>query len=229
MPKRDVLGDRRREQERVLRRVADHAAQLGERDVRDVVAADADGARRDLLHAQHARRPAWSCPRRSARRSPASRPPAARTRRRPAAAARRRRSQVAHLDRRRFGVTAAAGTRVGGASAIARRRLEQLAHARPAGHAALPDPDDPAEREGRPRQQHQVAVERHQAADASCRPAITSRPPAHSTISVPDAAQHREQRHQRAARPHQRQRALQVLVVDARETPAAAAPPARSA
>ena len=81
-----------------------------------------------------------------------------------------------------------------------RRRLQQLAHAHPAGDPPLPDPDDPAERDGRPGQQHQVGVERHQPADrhppqdhlAAARPQhdqASRRPPstAKSGDSVPRA------------------------------------------
>ena len=49
---RDVLGDRRREQERLLRRVADHPAQRPQRQRRDVMAADEQRPGRDLGQAR---------------------------------------------------------------------------------------------------------------------------------------------------------------------------------
>ena len=178
---------------------------------------------RDVLHAQHGVDQRGLARAGAARRSPASRPPAARTTRRPAA-----RRPSATIDRSRTSMRRGAGRRAAaaapppsGASAMPGRVVEQLAHARPAGDAALPDADDPAERERRPRQQHQVAVERDQAADASCaRDHLAPARPQHDQRA--DAAQHREQRHQRARAPAPAPATGQVLVVDAAKRRAAA-------
>ena len=94
--------------------------------------------------------------------------------------------------------------------------LQQLSHAHPAGDPALPDADDPAERDGRPRQQDQVGVERHQAADRHP-PQDHLASPGPQNDERPRAAQHGEERRQRAAGPHQGERAGQVLVVEPAE------------
>ena len=98
----------------------------------------------------------------------------------------------------------------------ARHRLEQLAHPVPGGDPALPQSDDPAEGQGRPRQQDQVGVERDQAADGHP-PGdhLPSTDPQHD--ERPDAGHHREQRHQHPARPCQAQRTRQVFVVQRTE------------
>ena len=135
----------------------------------------------------------------------------------------------ATIDRSRTSIDGVSSPRVASRARLAARPsasaigprlsvVQQLAHARPGGHAALPDADDPAERERRPRQQHQVAVERDQAADAHA-PGDHLAPARPQHDQRADAAQHREQRHQHAARPHQRQRPIQVLVVDGAKRP----------
>ncbi len=47
--KRDVVGERVGKQERLLRHEADHAAQLGQRDVADIPSVDEHGASRRVL------------------------------------------------------------------------------------------------------------------------------------------------------------------------------------
>ena len=93
---------------------------------------------------------------------------------------------------------------------------EELPHPHPARDAALPDADDPAEGDGRPRHQHEVGIERHQPADGEP-PRDHLPPPDPEHDEGPDPAQHREQRHQRPAGAHEGQRSGQVLVVERAE------------
>ena len=130
--------------------------------------------------------------------------------------------EVAHLDRRRDGTLGAAPAR---ASRARRRRWpapSRAARARgPARDAALPDADDPAERDRGPRQLHDVGVERDERADRHApRDDLAPARPQHD--ERPRAPQHREERPQHAARAHEAQRAREVLVVERAEAPVAA-------